>query len=73
MFCICNLQQDGRTHSARIRTTPGGVARNMAEALTRLGKRPLLISAIGRDPFGQQILENAARAGMVSGNWIGIK
>lgn len=42
----------------------GGVARNVAENLARLGQPTVLISAVGRDPFGAQILEYTARTGV---------
>ena len=40
--------------------SPGGVGRNIAEGLARLGAEPLLISAVGDDPFGAQLLSHAA-------------
>jgi pseudouridine kinase len=47
-----------------IRVSVGGVARNVAENLARLGTEVILLSAIGPGSNGQRILENAAQAGI---------
>ena len=39
---------------------PGGVGRNIAEGLARLGAEPLLLTAVGDDAFGEQLLAHAA-------------
>lgn len=44
--------------------TPGGVARNIAENLARLGTRTHLITAIGRDPLGDNLLAQTSAAGV---------
>jgi pseudouridine kinase len=49
---------------ARIRTSFGGVARNVAENLARLGHPVTLISAVGADQSGDQLLAQAAAAGV---------
>ncbi|MEZ5175501.1 MAG: PfkB family carbohydrate kinase [Acidimicrobiia bacterium] len=43
---------------------PGGVARNIAENLARLGDRVHLISIVGRDPMGDNLLDHTAAAGV---------
>jgi len=43
---------------------PGGVARNVAENLARLGIAVSLISAVGRDPLGDGLLRDTAAAGV---------
>jgi pseudouridine kinase len=43
---------------------PGGVARNVAENIARLGDRVHLISVVGRDPMGDNLLEHTAAAGV---------
>lgn len=48
----------------KIRCAPGGVARNVAENLARLGQRTHLISVIGDDAFGQSVKELTQRAGV---------
>ena len=42
----------------------GGVGRNVAENLARLGTRTLLVAAVGRDPLGEQLLADTAAAGV---------
>ena len=54
----------GTTNPANIRTSYGGVARNVAENLARLGQAAILISAVGDDHNGEQILSQAADAGI---------
>jgi pseudouridine kinase len=44
--------------------TPGGVGRNIAENLARLGHRPHLIAAVGDDAAGQELLTRTAAAGV---------
>jgi pseudouridine kinase len=44
--------------------TPGGVARNVAENLARLGTRTHLIAAIGRDALGDNLLAQTSGAGV---------
>jgi pseudouridine kinase len=43
---------------------PGGVARNIAENLARLGLGAALVSAVGRDAFGRQLLDATTAAGV---------
>jgi pseudouridine kinase len=44
--------------------TPGGVGRNVAENLARLGVRTFLVSAVGRDPLGDGLLSQTVAAGV---------
>jgi pseudouridine kinase len=44
---------------------PGGVGRNIAENLARLGTRTILISSVGRDAAGETVLRQTAAAGVV--------
>ena len=44
--------------------TPGGVGRNIAENLARLGVRTFLVSAIGRDALGDSLLSRTVAAGV---------
>lgn len=48
--------------SASIR--PGGVGRNIAENLARLGTRTHLVSVVGRDPLGETVISQTAAAGV---------
>lgn len=43
---------------------PGGVGRNIAENLARLGTRTHLVTAVGRDPMGETVLARTAAAGV---------
>eukprot|EP00741_Cyanophora_paradoxa_P017374 tig00020964_g16783.t1 len=49
----------GTSNPGRVVATPGGVGRNIAEALARLGVQPFLVSAVGRDPQGDALLAHA--------------
>lgn len=44
--------------------TPGGVGRNIAENLARLGSRVALVSTVGNDPDGDWLLQETALAGV---------
>ncbi len=48
----------------RITRLPGGVAMNIAMTLARYGLRPALLSAIGRDDEGEELIAACARMGM---------
>ena len=61
------LQRDTSNPSS-IRFSLGGVARNIAENLARLGVHATLLSAVGTDHFGQRILEHTL-AGGVDMSW----
>lgn len=54
----------GTSNPGRAAQTPGGVARNVAENLTRLGVRVALLSAVGTDALGDSLLRLAAEAGV---------
>ncbi|MEU8871952.1 PfkB family carbohydrate kinase [Streptomyces javensis] len=49
----------GRSH-----TSPGGVARNIAENLARLGTPTHLIAAVGQDAAGERLLSDTQAAGV---------
>ncbi len=54
----------GTSTPGTVRLAIGGVARNMAENLSRLGLHTVLLSAIGDDPIGQLLLRATADAGV---------
>lgn len=56
--------QRGSSIPARIRTSYGGVARNVAENLARLGHSVNLITVVGNDEVGEQLLAKTAEAGV---------
>ncbi|XP_074656548.1 uncharacterized protein LOC141909812 [Tubulanus polymorphus] len=51
------FKKDGGTYPGSIKRSYGGVARNTADGLARLGNDPFLISAVGRDDAGDLILD----------------
>ena len=55
---------EGSSNPARIRTTFGGVARNVAENLARLGQAVILLTAVGEDEEGERLVRNAQIAGV---------
>ncbi|MEP6816114.1 MAG: carbohydrate kinase family protein [Marmoricola sp.] len=68
-----NLDLLARSHAAlRLHTsnpgvssgTPGGVGRNIAENLARLGTTTRLVLAVGDDPAGAELLERTQAAGV---------
>ena len=48
----------------RITRLPGGVAMNIAMTLRRFGMTPALLTAIGRDAEGEELIGEAARMGL---------
>jgi pseudouridine kinase len=67
MDVVGRLQTDlkpATSNPASIRRSYGGVARNVAENLARLGQSVRLISAVGGDKNGDEILEHTAKAGV---------
>ena len=51
--------QAGTSTPGAIRVSVGGVGRNIAENLARLGERAVLLSAVGDDDSGRHILQQA--------------
>ncbi len=56
--------QTGTSTPGAIRISAGGVARNIAENLARLGEQVILLSAVGDDSSGRRILSQAAETGI---------
>jgi pseudouridine kinase len=52
--------QAGTSTPGAIRVSVGGVGRNIAENLARLGERVVLLSAVGADGSGRRLLNQAA-------------
>ena len=66
-----HLLAAGDSTPGTVRCAAGGVARNVAENLARLGHRVYLLSAVSDDLFGRSLLESTAQAGVdVSGCWV---
>lgn len=77
ILCIGSVLWDviGRSASAmrqgsdvpgRITRLPGGVALNIAMTLTRFGLTPALLTAIGRDSEGDELVAACAARGMIT-------
>lgn len=56
--------QPATSNPAQIRMSFGGVARNVAENLARLGQPVTLITAVGEDESGDYLVKQAASAGI---------
>jgi pseudouridine kinase len=57
----------GDSNPGRVVTSPGGVARNIAENLARLGVDSRLLTAVGADHHGDLLLEQGRAAGIDMG------
>jgi pseudouridine kinase len=57
----------GTSTPGAIRVSLGGVGRNIAENLARLGERVVLLSAVGDDDSGRHILQQADECGIDTG------
>lgn len=60
--------QLGTSTPGAIRVSVGGVGRNIAENLARLGERVVLLSAVGDDGSGRRILHQARECGIDVGH-----
>ncbi len=58
------LDASGSSQPAEIRTSFGGIARNLSENLARLGCAAQLLSVLGNDSNGQALLQHTATAGV---------
>jgi pseudouridine kinase len=56
--------EPGTSAPAQIRTSYGGTARNFAENLARLGQPVTLISAVGKDQLGRQLIKTLQKTGV---------
>ena len=56
--------ESGSSTPGAIRVSVGGVGRNIAENLARLGESVVLLSAVGDDGSGRRILNQAAECGL---------
>ena len=64
---VCRSRDElryGTSNPGVLRISPGGVARNVAENIARLGMNVSLITAVGDDPQGEQLLKQTADAGV---------
>lgn len=56
----------GSDMPGRISRLPGGVAMNIAMALARFGLKPALLSAVGRDAEGDELIAACAARGLIT-------
>lgn len=56
--------QDGTSNPGSVRVSYGGVARNVAENLARLGMEVRLVTAVGDDSSGQSLIAETSQAGV---------
>lgn len=56
--------RDHDSNPGEVHTSPGGVARNIAENLARLGVNCQLITAIGDDQYGEMLLAQGSASGI---------
>ncbi len=56
--------REGSDVAGEITRLPGGVALNIAMTCVRFGLRPVLLSAVGRDRSGEELLERCAEMGI---------
>lgn len=61
------VMRRGSDVPGRITRLPGGVAMNIAMALVRFGLRPAVLTAIGRDPEGADLIAACQRLGVETG------
>uniref|UniRef100_A0A668A5M8 Zgc:136858 n=1 Tax=Myripristis murdjan TaxID=586833 RepID=A0A668A5M8_9TELE len=57
-FVLFDFPQFGQTNPGSVCQSFGGVGRNIADSLSRLGHRPLFISAIGTDSHSDAVLNH---------------
>lgn len=56
--------QPATSNPGHVRLTPGGVGRNVAEGAARLGAPVALVSVVGDDAFGDEVVRVTAEAGV---------
>ena len=61
----CEMRQ-GSDVPGRITRLPGGVAMNIAMTLARFGMTPALLTALGRDAEGEELMVACAARGMIT-------
>jgi pseudouridine kinase len=61
---VTGVHRLATSNPGEVTFTPGGVARNIAVNLAKLGDDVTLLSCVGNDSFGNQLLEVTAAAGV---------
>lgn len=60
-----SVMREGSDVPGRITRLPGGVAMNIAMTLVRFGMKPALLTAVGRDAEGDELIAACAARGMM--------
>ena len=50
------MQMNASTHRGRIRQSYGGVGRNLADGMARLGRKPLFLTTLGDDQLAADLI-----------------
>ncbi|KAM9311495.1 uncharacterized protein PAF06_009309 [Gastrophryne carolinensis] len=58
------MEFGGQTNPGQVHQSFGGVGRNLADCLSRLGVSPLFISAVGQDDLSQSVLQYCSHMDM---------
>ncbi|XP_018426000.1 PREDICTED: pseudouridine-metabolizing bifunctional protein C1861.05-like [Nanorana parkeri] len=58
------MEFGGQTNPGQVHQSFGGVGRNLADCLSRLGVRPLFISAMGQDDLSRSVLQYCSHMDM---------
>ena len=58
------MQLHGATYKSEMRASPGGVGRNIAEAIQKLHGNVNFLSVVGQDPSNKLIRDSLAGAGL---------
>ena len=58
------MLRTGDSNPGRVTLSPGGVGRNIAENLCRLGRRVSMITVLGDDPYAEVIREHSRNVGI---------
>ncbi|MGA9432846.1 MAG: PfkB family carbohydrate kinase, partial [Roseobacter sp.] len=61
-----SVMREGSDVPGRITRLPGGVAMNIAMTLVRFGLKPALLTAVGRDAEGDELIAACATRGMIT-------
>ena len=61
-----SMMRIGSDVPGKIQRIPGGVAMNIAMTLSYFGMRPVLLSVLGHDPEGDQLITEANQMGLVT-------
>lgn len=61
-----SVMDTGSDVPGRITRLPGGVALNIAMTLARMGRKPALLSAVGRDAQGEDLVAQCVRLGLIT-------